>query len=362
MTQLEATKGLGIRDWGLDGDGQSPVPLSESLIPNPQSPTPNPPSPVPAPLPHIKHWTPVQLAGEGSLARVYRARPAGPAEFSPRGAARAADYALKVLRPPWDDDPRAVAMLRREAQVGRTVSHPHLISILAASTSAPPYYVVMPWLSGTTLARVLESGSPKTKAQRPKTKNLKPTDPPSAFRLPLSQVFWIARQVAEALGGLRAAGWRHGDVKPSNIFVGPDGHVTLLDLGFARRIDRPGAVPEQSDTLRGSIAGTYRYIAPEAASPAMPVDIRGDIYSLGIVLYEMLSGRVPFHARDPGELARQHRGCRVPDVRQLAPDVPAEAAALVRAMLAKQPLRRPQSPPELIERLTTLEIATLRDR
>jgi len=281
-----------------------------------------------APLGRVRHWEPVQLAGEGPLSRVYRARPEG------SGANRPAAYALKVLRPEWEDDPRAVALLRREAVVGKAVSHPHVISILAAGVTAPPYYVVMPWLSGTTLARL-------GLRQR---------------RLALAVVFWIARQVAEALEGLDAAGWMHGDVKPANIFASPEGHVTLLDLGFARRTNRP------DPGVQRWMAGTYQYIAPEALTTGLRVDIRSDIYSLGMVMYEMLTGRVPFRGQDPGELAGQHRGARVPDVRQLVPDVPAEAAALVGAMVAKEPLRRAQTPRELVERLTALEIATFARR
>ena len=110
------------------------------------------------------------------------------------------------------------------------------------------------------------------------------------------------------------------------------------------------------------MAGTYQYMAPEALTTGLRVDIRSDIYSLGMVMYEMLTGRVPFRGQDPGELARQHRGARVPDVRQLVPDVPAEAAALVGAMVAKEPLRRAQTPRELVERLTALEIATFARR
>jgi serine/threonine-protein kinase len=367
-------------------------------------------------LQRIKEWVPVQLAGEGPLARVYRARPARAAGQAPqpegkgdrsnlceaghqpevgRGPFRQigpvpfshADYALKTLRPEWEDDPRAISFLRREAVVGRTVSHPHLISILAAGISSPPYYVVMPWLTGATLARLAGGGRgcQLSVASGQRHRQLT-TD--NCQLLPLSTVFWIARQVAEALEALRAAGWMHGDVKPSNIFVGPEGHVTLLDLGFARRIDGPqlpvascqlsvarGADNCQLTTVnsfrfpsasespgRMVVAGTYHYMAPEVLTAAMPVDIRSDIYSLGVVIYEMLSGRVPFQGRDPGELARQHRGSRVPDVRRLAPDVPAEAAALVREMVAKEPLRRPQTPRELIQRLIALEIATFSDR
>jgi eukaryotic-like serine/threonine-protein kinase len=340
MTQLD-TRSTAQQKWPAATDEGSGFRVQgsgdSSFIPHPSSSPP-----IASTLRLIKQWVPVQLAGEGPLGRVYRARPAGGL------ANRGADYALKTLRPPWEDDPRAISLLRREAVVGRAVSHPHLISVLAASVSVPPYYLVMPWLSGATLERRMkeEGGRRKSKARN---------HPSSSFLLP-PFTFWIARQVAEALDALSAAGWMHGDVKPSNIFVGPDGHATLLDLGFARRIDRPDPGIERW------ITGTYHYISPEALSPAMPVDIRSDIYSLGVVIYEMLAGRAPFQGRDPGELARQHRGCRAPDLRRLVPDVPAEAAALVHAMLAKEPLRRPQTSRELIERLIAVEIATFSDR
>ncbi|MGQ9574850.1 MAG: serine/threonine-protein kinase [Thermoguttaceae bacterium] len=274
----------------------------------------------------INQWELLELVSEGTLTRTYRARPAG--------AGRPAAYALKLLRPERQEDPGAIALLRREALVGRTVCHPHLVSILATRVGAPPYYVVMPWLSGATLAARLAGGR----------------------RLPLALVFWVARQVAEALAALHEAGWMHGDVKPGNILVSPEGHVTLLDLGFARRLDRA------DPSFQRRISGTYHYIAPEALSRALNVDIRSDIYSLGVVLFEMLCGRLPFEGEDAADLARQHRGFRVPELERFAPSIPSEAAALVRQMLAKEPLRRPQTPRELVDRLVALEIATFARR
>jgi len=282
-------------------------------------------TPLPQP---VRQWELVELAAAGALTEVYRARPAG---ASPE---RPASYALKTLRPQCQDDPRAVAILRREAWVGRTVSHPHVISLLAAAVAEPPYYVVMPWLSGNSLAVHLAGG--------------KGLDPAVAF--------WIARQVAEGLGALREAGWIHGDVKPSNIFVAPEGHVTLLDLGFARRIADRGS-PDQR-----CVAGTCNYIAPERIAPGHPIDVPSDIYSLGVVLFEMLSGRLPFEGQDAAEVARKHREARVPELARLVPGLPAEACTLVRAMLAKEPLRRPQDPQEPIDRLARLEIATFARR
>jgi len=283
----------------------------------------------PAPFPQrLRQWDLVELVAEGALTEVYRARPAGASPHQP------ASYALKTLRPQCQDDPRAVAVLRREALVGRTVSHPHVISLLAAAVAEPPYYVVMPWLSGNSLAVHLAGGK----------------------RLDPAVAFWVARQAAEALGALREAGWMHGDVKPSNIFLSPAGHVTLLDLGFARRIEDRGS------TTQRCVAGTCNYIAPERIAPGRPIDVPSDLYSLGVVLFEMLSGRLPFRGKDAAEVARKHREARVPELARLVPELPAEACALVREMLAKEPLRRPQDPRELIDRLARLEIATFARR
>lgn len=273
-------------------------------------------------------WDLIELAAEGSLAQVYRGRPAGNQPDRPGG------YAVKVLRREWQEDPRAVGSLRREATVGQSVSHPHLVSVLAAGVRRPPCFVVMPWLEGSTLAQHLADQGH--------------FEPPAAL--------WVARQVAEALDGLRSAGWMHGDVKPANIFLSPQGHVTLIDLGFARRDDETGSVLERG------VTGTCNYIAPEMITSACRWDARSDIYSLGVVLFQLLSGRLPFESDNLAEVAARHRQARPPDLRRLVPHLPGDVVRLVRQMLAKTPLRRPQTPRELIARLTALEIATFAQR
>ncbi len=276
---------------------------------------------------HIGDWVLTDLIAEGAVTRVYRARPRAAID-SPPG------YAIKVLQQAWEHNPHAVALIRREALVGRRVAHPHLIAVLAASTFAPPYYVAMPWLRGATLGAWL--------AQRPRI------DPPLAF--------WLARQTAEALGALHRAGWMHGDVKPENIFVSPEGHVTLLDLGFARRIDGSERLSAQR------LVGTSFYLAPELAARPPRADIRSDLYSLGVVLFEMLTGQRPFAGSAPDEILRQHRQTRAPDLQALTPGLPEDAYRLVGQLLAKEPLRRPGDPEEVVARLVALEIATFTER
>jgi serine/threonine-protein kinase len=276
----------------------------------------------------LKQWQLIYLAAEGAFTRVYRARPVGCPEGQPPR------YAVKTLRSVHECDPQVVAMLRREATVGRTVSNPHVVSILAAEVNEPPYFVVMPWLRGDSLATRLANRR----------------------ALPAAVAFWIARQVAEALDALWAADWMHGDVKPANIFVSPEGHVTLLDLGFAGRLSRKESFEQRS------LTGTSYYLAPEKVTTRPEADIRSDLYSLGVVLFEMLTGRVPFEGKDASELARQHREARLPDIAKSVAGLPPGTTALMRELLAKQPLRRPQTPRELVDRLVPLELATLGQR
>ena len=276
----------------------------------------------------VRQWELVEFAGSGSLAHIFRARPVGTPTDRP------ATYAVKMLRPCWEDDEQAIRLLQREALVGQSISHPHLVPILAAPVLEPPRLVVMPWLEGASLAARLADGQ--------------------QFGVPES--LWIARQTAEALDALDAAGWMHGDVTPGNIQVSPTGHVTLLDLNFARRRDEFGSAVDRP------IMGTCNYLAPEYLTSALRPDIRSDIYSLGAVLFEVLAGRRPFAAETLVQLSLLHRQAAPPDLGRLAPHVPREVVQLVRQMMAKEPLRRPQTPRELVERLVALEIGSFSQR
>jgi len=279
-------------------------------------------------FPSIEGWCLVELAFQGELAELYRARPAAADPSRPAG------YALKVLRSKWESDPRAREVFRREMLLGRLVRHPHLVAVLGGQVRCPPIYVITPWLEGRTLAQCLAGG----------------------WRPDVPLALWIVRQVAEALQALHRAGWMHGDVKPENIHLGPTGHVTVLDLGFARR------PKTAASALDRCIAGSWSYLAPEWSTSVYRPDIRSDLYSLGVVLFEMLSGRLPFQADSPAELMRMHRQERAPDLRGLATEVPPGVVQLVQSLLAKEPLRRPQTPEELIDRLVRLEIKTFAHR
>lgn len=271
----------------------------------------------------LGHWELSTLIGEGAFCRVFAARPAG-------AATRPHSYAVKLLKEQWHDQPAAVATLVREAEALRLVRSAHVATVLEAQISRPPYCLVMPRYEGRTLAEMLRAG-----------------------RLTLAQSLWYARQTAEALAALERADWMHGDVKPTNVIIGPDGHATLVDLGFARRT-RQGTAD-----LDRTVLGSIHYMAPETIVSRLRSDIRSDLYSLGVMLYQMLTGRLPFEGTDVGELMRAHRQQRPRRLRSLAPEVPSGVTALVDHMLSKEPLRRPQSAAAVVQRLAGFEIDCL---
>jgi serine/threonine protein kinase len=282
--------------------------------------------PMPA---RIGDWRLLDEIGRGAWTRVYLARPAD----TKRGGSGC--YAVKVLDPAWEIDSLAIATLRREAIVGMTVSNQHLVSILAAHVHESPHYVVAPFLPGITLAERLRGG-----------------------RLAIRTATWIARQIASGLEALHEADWLHRAIKPANIVVSPSGHATLVDLGFCQNRNHAASLATAAAADR-SIAGTLDYLSPEAATPGIACTTASDLYSLGVLLFEMLTGHLPFAARTAGELAEKHRRSAPPDVAILRPDTPPALARLINVLLAKQPVRRPASAREVIDQLVRMEIAAL---
>ncbi|MCO6043849.1 serine/threonine protein kinase [Aeoliella sp. ICT_H6.2] len=270
-------------------------------------------------------WQLVRQVAETNLARLYTARPADASESQPVA------YMVKMLRKEWWRDTAAIEMFRREVMVGSKVSHPHVVPILSANVRQPPFYATMPLLEGTTLRQRLDTG-------------WKPT---------LSEVLWVVRQMAEGLAGLNdSVRMVHGDIKPENVMLSSTGHVTLIDLGFAR-----GEGDDHGNLAKG-VMGSFTYIAPEVVTSAYSASIASDQYSLGVVMYELLSGRPPFTSQDPAELIALHRGGKAPCIRSVCPELPKPVASIVHTLLGKDPLRRGMSYRELIERLVRLEIDT----
>jgi serine/threonine-protein kinase len=220
-------------------------------------------------------------------------------------------------------------MQRRAAWVGRKASHPNLLPVLSAGVEQPPFYLVSPKLEGRSLASLLEQER----------------------RLPIAITLWIVRQIAEALSALHeSTRMIHSDVKPANIMVGPDGHATLIDLGFVH-------TPAESNHWSARpVYGTLNYLAPEALTSALSTSPQSDVYSLGVTLYEMLAGSLPFAGRDAEQLIRQHREATPENLQIRRPDASKAVASLVHRMLAKDPLRRPESAAAVAAELVRLEI------
>lgn len=272
--------------------------------------------------PVLHRWRLGRVLAEGRWTRVLEAHCCEGDESLPAG------YALKTLR---EDVPAmgiALAGLRRHSQAGSQLDSPHLAPVLVSHTHAAPYYLVMPLLEGMSLRRHLALQKPA---------------------LGLAESLWIIRQLATGLSHLHAAGWLHGDIKPENVFLSSNRHATLLDFGLARLRNGPECIST------GRWTGTLAYAAPETILSDQPLTPAMDIYGLGIVLYELLTGTLPFAQANPEDLAAAHLVAVAPDVISLRPEVSPRLARLVRKMLSKEALRRPTAE-ELIPWLSELEI------
>jgi serine/threonine protein kinase len=276
------------------------------------------------PLPTIPGYELLKMLGGGPLTCVYAAR------------ARADDSpcAVKMPRPSWADQTTAIKLLQREARAGLAVKHPHLVPLRYAHVTRPPYFLVMDLLPGESLRRRLRRD----------------------YRLDVATTLWIARQTAEALAALHRAGFLHGDVKPDNIRLVDDGTAKLIDLGFAHR---PG---ENAAFLReGYVLGTANYLAPELCAFKPEADLASDVFSLGVTLYEMLTGTLPYPAGSLGQTFRRH-SCDPPaDIRRHAGPLPTALVSLVDRLLAHKPADRP-SATATVQQLIALEIAGMQRR
>lgn len=247
-------------------------------------------------------------------------------------------YILKTSRSTTTPGHIERALLRREAAVTSAVKHPNLICLLAADHDSPQPYSLLPYYDGVSLGYFLQPPASAKNSSTP--------------ILPISRDLNIARQIAEALAALHLSGWLHGQIRPQHVLLSPQGHATLIDLTLARRLESREC--ESSDAFPLSA----QYAAPEMASSGHRHTPAADTYSLGIVLYESLTGHPPFTDLSPQQLLIRHRTQAPPDIRQLRPEISHELAHLLRLMLAKEPLRRP-SDSELLRWLAELEIASL---
>jgi len=265
--------------------------------------------------------------GSGGMAEVY--------EAFDRVLGRT--VAVKVLHPTYSRDPNFVARFRREAQAAANLTHPNIVAVYDWGQLRDTYYIVMEKVEGESLKDLINRQG----------------------ALPLSLAIDIAKQVASALSFAHKRGVIHRDIKPHNILLTEDGTAKVADFGIAQ-------ADSTSLTQEGMVVGTAQYISPEQAE-GLPATEASDVYSLGVVMFEMLTGTSPFQGETPVAVALKHLQEPVPSPRALNPEVPEEVEAIIFRCLAKNPLDRYQSALELkadlerIEKGLPVEISPLSD-
>ncbi|WP_226761689.1 Stk1 family PASTA domain-containing Ser/Thr kinase [Arthrobacter sp. SO3] len=220
------------------------------------------------------------------------------------------DVALKVLHPHMAGDPQFLDRLGREAKAAARLSHPHVVGVLDQGEDDRVAYLVMEYIKGHTLRDVL-----KDKGALPPRLALALIDP-----------------VVEGLGAAHDAGLIHRDIKPENVLIADDGRIKLGDFGLARAIS--------TSTSTGALIGTVAYLSPELVL-GRQADARSDIYSVGIMLYEMITGRQPFDGEVPIQVAYQHVNSTVGAPSALVPGLAGEIDELVQWCTANDPDKRP---------------------
>ncbi len=240
--------------------------------------------------------------------------------------------AIKVLHPALASDDIIVARFSREAKAASRISHPHALNVTDFGESEDGVvFLVMEFLNGSTLKEIVRSEGP----------------------MPLPRVVEIMRQVCGALEAAHAENVVHRDLKSDNIMlidVGGGDWVKVLDFGIAKIQEKGGQDPEL--TAPNLIIGTPQYMSPEQCSQASEIDSRSDIYSLGVILYEMLAGHVPFAGESPTAIMMKHLQDEPPSILDERSDLPEEVAQVVKRALAKKPEDRFQTVGDLTQSLT----------
>ena len=264
----------------------------------------------------------VRLIGKGAVGEVYLVR----------RKSLDALFALKVLYPEVSaDDTESVKRLYREAKIGAKVRHRSLVTVhdCGYDLETRMNYMVMDYVPGGNLRVAIGHTG----------------------RIAVDRAVRIVTQIADAMAALQRFGVVHRDIKPENIILQPDGTAKLVDLGIAKAVH----LEDSLVTLAGAAFGSPVYISPEQIVDASDVDVRADIYSLGIVFFEMVTGRCPYVGQNIAQVLRQIMDDEpVPDARDVGGDVPAGVAVLIRRMCVKDRARRLQDFGAVLEELERL--------
>ncbi len=287
------------------------------------------PSPEPSSLAagtRLAHYEIVALLGAGGMGEVYRAR----------DTKLQRDVALKVLPPDTATDPERRQRFEREARAVAALNHPSIVTIHSVDEVDGRLFLTMELVDGQPLSELIRPGG-----------------------LPLAQLLAIATPLADAVSAAHARGITHRDLKPANVMVTPTRQVKVLDFGLAKLLDT-GVVTDTMATGapdvitgQGKILGTIAYMAPEQAE-GKPVDARSDIFSLGVMLYEMATGERPFKGDTSVSTLAAIMRDTPKSVTEVNPAIPKELGRVIRRALSKDPDRRQQTGKDLRNELDDL--------
>ena len=249
-----------------------------------------------------------ELLGEGATGLVYLAH----------DRLLETQLAIKILRPEYSDHPQILERFRQEIVLSRDLAHPNILRVYHLGQAAGQRYLTMQWVDGPTLGRIIHEEG--------------------ALREPV--VIHVGIKLASALAAAHSRRILHRDIKPQNVLLDRSGEPKLTDFGLARQLDDPGI------TSPGLFLGTPHYVSPEQARTG-PVDERTDLYALGVVLFEMATGRKPFEGETVGEVLEKHLHDTPADPRELNGDISANLSRLILRCLEKSPDSRISSASEL---------------
>lgn len=259
----------------------------------------------------------LERIGEGGMSVVYKAKDKLLNRF----------VAIKILKPEFIGDHKFIDSFRRESQAAASMSHPNIVNIYDVGKEGNIHYIVMELIEGRALSDVIKEQGP----------------------MPYPKVIAISKQIAAALSFAHRNHIIHRDVKPHNIMMTPNGTAKITDFGIAKAVNA-ATIVDSTDGIIGSV----HYFSPEQARGGY-VDEKSDIYSLGIVMYEMLTGNVPFDGDNPVNIALMHINGEMIPPSELVDGIPPALEHIVMKCTDKYPVNRYASADELIEALNNLE-------
>jgi len=258
----------------------------------------------------------IEELGKGGMGRVYKVRDTEIKE----------KVALKLLKPEIAADEKIIERFRNELKIARKVSHKRVCRMYDIGKEEEKYFITMEYVEGEDLKSLI-----REKGKMPKNELLK-----------------LAKQICEGLAEAHELGVVHRDLKPQNIMINKEGNAKIMDFGIARSVEAPGM------TQTGVMIGTPDYISPEQAE-GEEADQRSDIYALGVILYEMVTGSVPFKGDTALSVALKHKTKLPPDPKKLNPDISENLSRLILICMEKDRERRYQTAEELINDLRNIE-------